>query len=59
MLLKHMINVLRNHSNCYVASKPAETQLRRLREVFNCNIAVRDTITPELCGYVIEKEVSK
>ena len=55
MLLKHMLNVLRTHSNCYVASKPTETQLNKLRKVFNCDFTVRDTITPELYGYVIEK----
>ena len=59
MLLKHMVNVLRSHNNCFVASRPTETQLNKLRKVFNCDFTVRDTITPELYGYVIEKEVSK
>ena len=59
MLYKDMVNVLRNNSNCYVAIKPTEAQLSRLRKHFNCNINVRETITPDLYGYVIEKEVNK
>lgn len=59
MFLKNMINVLKNHDNCFVTSRPTETQLSRLRKIFNCDFTVRDTTTPELYGYVIEKEVNK
>lgn len=59
MLYKDMVNVLRNNSNCYVSIRPTEAQLKRLRNHFNCEIRIRETITPDLYGYVIEKEVSK
>lgn len=59
MLYKDMVNVLSHNSNCYVAIRPTEAQLNRLRKHFNCDFTVRETVTPDVYGYVIEKEVNK
>lgn len=59
MVYKDMVKVLSNNNNCYVSIRPTEAQLKRPHNYFNCDIRVRETITPEMYGYVIEKEVSK